>query len=160
MTMEKETKRTIAISLATAKEWYKKGGELREIALQAFSTEEITGLHITKVDEGVKIIYNDLEFTIVDVDFGDTYNYECATTYAKRLNCHLPNEKELNCIHQFFDIINHELDSLDLSQYFWSSKPSQYSDQAFSCNLEEENVDVMWYKEYKEGNYNGIMLIK
>lgn len=159
MTMEKEEKRTIAISLATAKEWYKKDGELREIALQAFTTEEITGLYITKVNEGIKITHNGLEFIIVDVDFGDTYNYECATTYAKRLNCHLPNEKELNCIHQFFDIINHELDSLDLSQYFWSTKYSEDDSNAFSC-CPEEDVDDMWNEECKEGNYNGIMLIK
>lgn len=154
-----ETQRNIKIDLAKAKEWYKKGGELREIALQAFTTEEIIGLHITKVDEGVKIIYNGLEFIIVDVDFGDTYNYECATIYAKRLNCRLPNEKELNCIHQFFDIINYELVDLDLTQYFWSIKPSEYSDQAFSC-CPEEDVDDMWNEERKEGNYNGIMLIK
>jgi hypothetical protein len=154
-----ETQRNIKISLATAKEWYKKGEELREIALQAFTTEEITGLHITKVDEGIKITHNGLEFIIVDVEFGDTYNYEYATTYAKRLNCHLPNEKELNCIHQFFDIINHELDSLDLSQYFWSIKPSEYSDKAFSCSPDED-VDDMWIEECKEGNYNAIMLIK
>lgn len=155
-----ETRRNIKIDLAKAKEWYEKGGELKEVALQAFTTEEITGLNITKVNEGVKIIYNDLEFTIVDIDFADTYSYDCATIYAKRLNCRLPNEKELNCIHQFFDIIEHELDSLDLGQYFWSSKPSEYSDQAFSYNLEEENIDDMWDEECKEGNYNGIMLIK
>ena len=154
-----ETQRNIKISLATAKEWYKKGGELREIALQAFTTTEITGLHITKVNEGIKIIHNDLEFIIVDVEFGDTYNYECATTYAKRLNCRLPNEEELNCINQFFDIINHELTDLDLSQYFWSTKCSEDDAKAFSCSPDED-VDEMWNEEHKEGNYNGIMLIK
>jgi hypothetical protein len=154
-----ETQRNIKISLATAKEWYKKGEELREIALQAFTTEEITGLHITKVDEGIKITHNGLEFIIVDVEFGDTYNYEYATTYAKRLNCRLPNEEELNCIHQFFDIINCELYDLDLDQYFWSIKPSECSDKAFSCNPNED-VEDMWNVECKEGNYNGIMLIK
>lgn len=154
-----ETQRNIKISLTTAKEWYKKGGELREIALQAFTTEEITDLHITKVDEGVRIIHNGLDFIIVDVDFGDSYNYECATIYAKRLNCHLPNEEDLICIHQFFDIINCELTDLDLSQYFWSTKCSEDDSKAFSCCLEED-VDDMWNEECKEGNYNGIMLIK
>lgn len=154
-----ETQRNVKISLATAKEWYKKGGELKEIALQAFTIKEITGLHITKVDEGIKITHNDLEFIIVDVEFGDTYNYECAITYAKRLNCRLPNEKELNCISQFFDIINSELTDLNLSQYFWSIRPSEYSDQAFSCSPDED-IEDMWSREHKEGNYNGIMLIK
>lgn len=154
-----ETQRNIKISLATAKEWYKKGGELKEVALQAFTLEEITGLNITKVNEGVKITYNDLEFIIVDVSFADTYNYDGATTYAKRLNCRLPNEKELNCIHQFFDIINLELKDLDLDQYFWSIKPSKYSDKAFSC-IPSENINNMWNEEHKENNDNGIMLIK
>ena len=33
--------RTITLTLDKAKEWYKKGGELREIALQAFNIEEL-----------------------------------------------------------------------------------------------------------------------
>lgn len=36
-----ETKRNIQIDLTTAKEWYKQGGDLRKIALQAFSKEEL-----------------------------------------------------------------------------------------------------------------------
>lgn len=34
-------KRNIQINLTTAKEWYKQGGNLKEIALQAFSEEEL-----------------------------------------------------------------------------------------------------------------------
>ena len=37
-------KRNIQINLATAKEWYKQGGDLKEIALQAFSEEELNDL--------------------------------------------------------------------------------------------------------------------
>jgi hypothetical protein len=39
-----ETKRNIQIDLTTAKEWYKQGGDLRKIALQAFSQEELQSL--------------------------------------------------------------------------------------------------------------------
>jgi uncharacterized protein YozE (UPF0346 family) len=39
-TME-TTKRNIQIDLNTAKEWYKQGGDLRKVALQAFSEEEL-----------------------------------------------------------------------------------------------------------------------
>jgi hypothetical protein len=37
-------KRNIQIDLTTAKEWYNKGGQLKEIALQAFSKEELQSL--------------------------------------------------------------------------------------------------------------------
>ena len=36
--------RNITLTLDKAKEWYKKGGELREIALQAFSEKELNPL--------------------------------------------------------------------------------------------------------------------
>lgn len=38
------TKRNIQIDINTAKEWYNKGGQLKEIALQAFSKEELQSL--------------------------------------------------------------------------------------------------------------------
>ena len=46
LTIYKEMKegRNITLSLNKAKEWYKKGGELREIALQAFSEQELNPL--------------------------------------------------------------------------------------------------------------------
>lgn len=37
-------KRTIQIDITTAKEWYKQGGNLKEIALQAFSENELQSL--------------------------------------------------------------------------------------------------------------------
>lgn len=36
-----ETKRNIQIDLTTAKEWYKQGGDLRKVALQAFTENEL-----------------------------------------------------------------------------------------------------------------------
>lgn len=39
-----ENKRTISIDLATAREWYNQGGNLKEIALQAFSENELQSL--------------------------------------------------------------------------------------------------------------------
>ena len=39
-----ENKRTIQIDLTTAKEWYKQGGDLRKVALQAFSEKELQSL--------------------------------------------------------------------------------------------------------------------
>lgn len=155
-----ETQRNIKINLAKAKEWYKKGGELREIALQAFTTEEIAGLHITKVKEGVKIKYKGLEFTIVDVDFAETYNWNCATIYADRLNCSLPDRAILECIRMFRDVIDEYLNDLDLNQTFWTNEiTATDNNQAFSLSMDEDNVEDMFYTENKNF-YNSIMLIK
>lgn len=154
-----ETQRNIKISLATAKEWYKKGGELREVALQAFTLKEIIDLTIARVKEGVQVKYNDFEFIIVDVDFGDTYNWDCATVYAGRLNCSLPNKTILNCIHAFRDAIECYLYDLDLSQTFWSNEVVAADvSKAFSCDMDED-VEDMYYTESKS-LCNSIMLIK
>ena len=45
---EMKKERNVKLTLEKAKEWYKKGGELREIALQAFSEEELTKVGLPK----------------------------------------------------------------------------------------------------------------
>ena len=40
--------RNITLTLDKAKEWYKKGGELKEVALQAYSEEELTKIELPK----------------------------------------------------------------------------------------------------------------
>lgn len=44
--MKKE--RNITLTLEKAKEWYKKGGELKEVALQAYSEKELTKVELPK----------------------------------------------------------------------------------------------------------------
>ena len=43
--------RNITITLDKAKEWYKQGGELKEVALQAFSENELTKIELPKTWE-------------------------------------------------------------------------------------------------------------
>lgn len=45
---EMKEERNITLTLDKAKEWYKKGGELKEIALQAYSEEELTKIELPK----------------------------------------------------------------------------------------------------------------
>ena len=47
----REMERNITLTLDKAKEWYKKGGELREVALQAYSEEELTKVKLPKTWE-------------------------------------------------------------------------------------------------------------
>ena len=53
LTLYKEMKeeRNITLTLDKAKEWYNKGGELREIALQAFTEKELTKVDLPKTWE-------------------------------------------------------------------------------------------------------------
>lgn len=43
--------RNITLTLDKAKEWYKQGGELKEVALQAFSENELTKIELPKTWE-------------------------------------------------------------------------------------------------------------
>lgn len=43
--------RNIKLTLDKAKEWYKKGGELKDVALQAYSEEELTKVELPKTWE-------------------------------------------------------------------------------------------------------------
>lgn len=45
---EMNEERNITLTLDKAKEWYKKGGELKEVALQAYSEEELTKTKLPK----------------------------------------------------------------------------------------------------------------
>ena len=45
---EMKEERNVTLTLDKAKEWYKKGGELKEIALQAYSEEELTKIELPK----------------------------------------------------------------------------------------------------------------
>ena len=53
LTLYKEMKeeRNITLTLEKAKEWYKKGGELKEVALQAYSEEELNKIDLPKTWE-------------------------------------------------------------------------------------------------------------
>ena len=48
---EMQKERNITLTLDKAKEWYNKGGELKEIALQAFTEEELTKVELPKTWE-------------------------------------------------------------------------------------------------------------
>ena len=49
--LEMKEERNIILTLEKAREWYKKGGELKEIALQAFTEKELTKIDLPKTWE-------------------------------------------------------------------------------------------------------------
>ena len=68
--------RNITLTLDKAKEWYKKGGELKEIALQAFTEEELTKLDLPK-----------------------TWEEFCKKCPVKKGECFLESDDEIMVIH-------------------------------------------------------------
>ncbi len=71
---EMKEERNITLTLDKAKEWYKKGGELKEIALQAFTEKELTKIDLPK-----------------------TWEEFCKNYPVKRGECWLTDCDEINC---------------------------------------------------------------
>ena len=61
---EMEEKRNISITIHKAKEWYNEGGELRKIALQAYSEEELTEIKLPKSNVLKYILEDDSWFVV------------------------------------------------------------------------------------------------
>lgn len=71
--------RTIKISLERAREWYNRGGEYKELALSAFSEEEIKANMLPKTwEEFCKMhpVEEDGEEYYIDVDSNTSYVYK------------------------------------------------------------------------------------
>lgn len=79
--------RNVNVTLEKAKEWYKKGGDLKEVALQAFTEEELKGVDfkcITTMNDVLRVLdINDHEYchTIAHLD-----RYSKASVAAFKLN--------------------------------------------------------------------------
>jgi len=61
--MAKSNKRNVTIDIKTAKDWYKQGGSLREVALQAFDEDELRSLEYGDIIE-----YNGMKGYVVGMD--------------------------------------------------------------------------------------------
>lgn len=72
---EMKEERNITLTLDKAKEWYKKGGEVREVVLQAYSEEELTKIDLPKtwkefcenyyIKEGMSFIDNTSNIALI-----------------------------------------------------------------------------------------------
>ena len=74
----KEMERNVTLTLEKAKEWYKKGGELKEIALQAFTEQELNPLPRSWEEFCEKHPIQDHEAFINFTNGGITICKECA----------------------------------------------------------------------------------
>ena len=86
--------RTIEIPLDTAKRWYKQGGELKEIALGAFSEQELIGDRLPKTWDEYCAKHGDMG-VIIKASIGTAYvalNKHVFSDY-KQAQAHITNMK-------------------------------------------------------------------
>lgn len=85
---EMKEERNITLTLDKAKEWYKKGGELKEIALQAFTEEELTKVELPKTWE--EFCENHM------INDSEAYFDNCSTIHSADITCrHLSYDKNI-----------------------------------------------------------------
>lgn len=79
---EMKEERNITLTLEKAKEWYKKGGELKEVALQAYSEEELSKVELPKSWENFCDNYM--------IDDSEGYFDACCTVRSADISCRHP----------------------------------------------------------------------
>ena len=89
--------RTIEIPLVTAKRWYKQGGELKEMALGAFSEKELIGDRLPKTWDEYCVKHGDMG-VIIKASLGTAYvalnkhvfsDYKQAQAHISKMKLHL-----------------------------------------------------------------------
>lgn len=79
--------RNVNVTLEKAKEWYKKGGDLKEVALQAFTEEELKGVDFKSITTMINVI------KVLGIDYDEysrivthLYKYSKASAASFKLN--------------------------------------------------------------------------
>ncbi len=124
--------RNISLSLDKAKEWFKAGGDLREIALQAYDEKELHVVSISKMEGGVSVIGCGEAFLIMDIP--DLYaKWDDALELAEKFKFSLPTKSqlELACEHRD-EITKHLNHPLRDDGYYWTNEQTSAN---LACNL-------------------------
>jgi hypothetical protein len=90
---DKNMERTVKLTLEKAKEWYKKGGELREVALQAYKEDELKEVRPKSWEEYVHQMEGKIGY-YVNQDSGIRY-FDHGTTTNPEYDRNLLPTKEL-----------------------------------------------------------------
>lgn len=124
-------KRTIELSLDKAREWYKQGGDLKEVALQAFKEEELCDVVVCKVGNYVHVKGNGEDFYIHDVP--EFYaSWENAIGIAKTFQFLLPTKSQLRLVWKHRGEINKCLNH-------------PFCDNGYYWTKEQDSEDSAWY---------------
>lgn len=123
--------RNISLSLEKAKEWFKAGGDLREVALQAYDENELRGVSISKMEGGVSVIGCGEAFLIMDIpDFYAAWND--ALGLAEKFEFSLPTRSQLELAWEHRDEINKHLNNPFCKDgWYWTNE--QYSANSDWC---------------------------
>lgn len=117
--------RNIRLTLEKAKEWFKLGGDLREIALQAFKQEELSDIHISPLRDSFIIEAEGKKLCVsYDVFYG---NHEGAMKFCKEHNGGDETIENIHIISKYRNEINKELRALGktpIEGWYWTNKIS------------------------------------
>lgn len=131
-------KRTIELSLDKAREWYKQGGDLKEVALQAFKEDELCDVIIRRVGNFVHVKGNGEDFCIWDIP--DFYaKWDDALELAKTFHFSLPTKAQLRLVWEHRDEINKHLNH-------------QFCDDGWYWTNEQYSATNAWYLYWSGGN--------
>lgn len=137
-----ETKRNIQIDLNTAKEWYKQGGDLRKVALQAFTENELNSFPKSWEEYCEINPYLDVDKTIFLLADGNI-NPISSTFYARR---NFPGAVPSKERAEQFIILNKLLQIRDYYNQGWKPNWEDSTDKYVIWHFENElHPDVSTY---------------
>lgn len=145
----KEEKRNIPLTLSKAKEWFKKGGELKEIALQAYDEKELKEFKYTwencfsKDKEGYTYLAQSTGSIIPDTDDAEHSHTSCTsekeakslmafaklTHIVKKLNEDFPTKEYYGCdkkiynLHKHHPYFDHGTNEFKSTHYYTTKTP-------------------------------------
>lgn len=115
--------RNIRLTLEKAKEWFKLGGVLRRIALQAFNQEELSEAHISLLRDNFIVEAEGKKLCVSYDEFHG--NHENAMTFCKEHNGGDETIENIHIISKYRDDINKELRTLGktpIEGWYWTNK--------------------------------------
>ena len=132
--------RNIRLSLDKAKELFKAGGGLIEVALQAYDEKELHGVSISKTEGGVSVIGYGEAFLILDIpDF--CAKWDGALELAEKFEFLLPTKSQLKLAWEHRDEINKHLNHPFYNYgWYWTN--------------EQDSACYAWYLSWSSGCFD------
>ena len=147
--------RTIEIPLVTAKRWYKQGGELKEMALGAFSEKELIGDGLPKTWDEYCAKHGDMG-VIIKASLGTAYvalnkhvfsDYKQAQAHITKMKLHLLRDEYRNGWLPDWNDTNQEKFSIQMNR---KNKKGRYSHVSTFLTFSNAALSDEFYNNFRE----------